>query len=50
MSDKPIEKELLVKLDNQKFVMEKQVFSASFYETSAQLFEKVISGLEFRVA
>ena len=40
----------MVALDNLKFVMEKQVFSASFYDTSAKLFEKVISGLEQRVA
>jgi len=46
----PIEKALMVALDNHKFVMEKQVFSASFYDTSVQLFEKVILGLEQRVA
>ena len=42
----PIERALTIAKDNHKFITEKQVFSASFYDTTTQLFEKVITGLE----
>ena len=34
--------------DNQKFLVEKQVFSSAFYETTTKVFEKVIANLEKR--
>ena len=33
-------------MDNTKFLGEKQVFSASFYETTTQLFDIVLTNLE----
>lgn len=42
----PDRRKIDVLSDNHKYLSEKQVFSASFYETTTQLFEKVIGNLE----
>ena len=41
----PVEQRVGVLFDNQKFLIEKQVFSPAFYDTTTHLFEKVIDGI-----
>jgi hypothetical protein len=46
----PVKRRVDTLLDNQKFLIEKQVFASTFFETTAQLFEKVVTSLEKRSA
>jgi len=45
----PIREKVGVLMDNTKFLGEKQVFSAAFYDTTTQLFDKVLTNLEQQI-